>query len=555
MVPKRVRLDVSAKPILPGSLSGLLHEIASTPHQPAAPPAEKALRPGMVISGRFSIVKEIGRGGLGVVYEALDERLGRPVAFKVVGARGDRSATLEERLQREGEAAARLAHPNIVTLLDRGLSACGPYLVLELLHGRTLGDRLKHGRLPLRESLRIGVEVARGLAHAHGQGIVHRDLKPANVFLCQDGCVKLLDFGLAHALGRPRVEGGTPAFMAPEQWRGAPEDERTDVFALGVVLYRMLTGELPFGECADGKALLSDRAAPSLDVPGAPALGALVGRMLEKDPVRRPRHGAEVLEALSAFLSELDRASSPSESAAPRAKRRRAPGASASIPKLCQPRPRRVYERTRLFRRLDEGRDRPAVWIAGQPGAGKTTLAASWLARRRLRALWYDVDAGDDDVASFFYYLGIAARAGRERDGLPLFAPEYRGGLPVFSRRFFREFVARVAPPFVLVLDDVQEVPRESRFHEAVREGIEEMPRGATMMFLSRTEPPPAYARFCAYGAMSVVTADDLKLSASDARGIARVRRSPLTGARAAELAARADGWAAGLVLLLERAG
>jgi tetratricopeptide (TPR) repeat protein len=260
------------------------------------------LRPGAVV-GRFELVREVGRGGFGVVYEAKDRDLGRSVAFKAVHA-GGRTALREERLLREAEAAARLSHPNIVTLHDLGRCEQGPYLVMEMLRGETLEQRLEQGPLPLREAVRIGVEVAKGLAHAHAQGVFHRDLKPGNVFLCEGGQVKVLDFGLAHAFGRRRAEGGTPAYMAPEQWRGAPEDERTDVFALGVILFQMLARELPF---QDGKAIQGAKPAPALDVPKEPALGELIARMLSKDPTRRPRDAGEVLSALDVFQREMER--------------------------------------------------------------------------------------------------------------------------------------------------------------------------------------------------------------------------------------------------------
>ncbi|HEY6099334.1 MAG TPA: serine/threonine-protein kinase, partial [Anaeromyxobacter sp.] len=252
--------------VRPGTLTGILQQLAQTPAPQADDRWDQWLKPGAVVAGRFELVREIGRGGFGVVYEARDRELGRNVAFKAVRT-GDRAALREERLLREAEAAARLSHPNIVTLHDVGRAEQGPFLVLELLRGQTLADRLEQGPLPTREGLRIVVEIARGLAHAHAEGVVHRDLKPANVFLCEDGQVKLLDFGLAHALGRRRLDGGTPAFMAPEQWKGAPEDERTDVFALGVLLFRMLSGELPFPEDDEGRAVQSSRPAPALDVP------------------------------------------------------------------------------------------------------------------------------------------------------------------------------------------------------------------------------------------------------------------------------------------------
>ena len=268
--------------VSPGALSALIAELVHAP-EPGGQ-WSRGLRPGDVVAGRFEIVRELGRGGFGVVYQARDLQLSRSVAFKAVRA-GEQAALREERLVREAESAARLSHPNIVTLHDVGHCEHGPYLVLELLKGKTLSVRFAQGPLSVRETLRVAVKVAEGLAHAHRQGVFHRDLTPGNIFLCDDGQVKILDFGLAHAFGQRRADGGTPAYMAPEQWRGAPEDERTDVFALGVILHRALCGALPFPEDDAGKEATSPRPAPSLEVPQAPSLGSLVGRLLEKDPV------------------------------------------------------------------------------------------------------------------------------------------------------------------------------------------------------------------------------------------------------------------------------
>jgi eukaryotic-like serine/threonine-protein kinase len=294
-----------AEGVRPGAISALLEELVHGPGGDAGAGWREALKPGAVI-GRFELIREVGRGGFGVVYEARDRELGRLVAFKAVRAGGSRDVR-EERLLREAEAAARLSHPNIVTLFDVGRSAEGPYLVMELLRGWTLGRRLQQGPLPLHEAVRVAVEVAKGLAHAHTQGVIHRDLTPGNVFLCEDGQVKLLDLGMAHAFGHRKVDGGTPSYMAPEQWRGAPEDERTDVFALGVLLFEMLAGELPFPN--DGaRSIYVARPAPALEVPEEPALGPWIGRMLADDPVERPRDGGEVLVALRVFQQELQRA-------------------------------------------------------------------------------------------------------------------------------------------------------------------------------------------------------------------------------------------------------
>ncbi len=295
---------------LPTRLSALVREVVGVgvPAGGAASGWDQVLRPGAVV-GRFELVRELGRGGFGVVYEARDRATDRLVAFKAVlpGRRVDEAF---ESLQREADALARLAHPNIVGLHDAGRGEQGPWLSMELLRGQTLSQRLSLGPVPVPEAVRIAVEVARGLGHAHAHGVVHRDLSPRNVYLCHDGQVKLLDMGLAHVFGRRRVAGGTPNYVAPEQWRGAPEDERTDVFSLGVMLFRMLAGEHPVPEDGGTRA----HPVPEVEVAGAPALGALVARMLAQDPVERPRDAGEVLEALEAFQGELDRSPTSSTS-------------------------------------------------------------------------------------------------------------------------------------------------------------------------------------------------------------------------------------------------
>ena len=311
--------DRTRSVVRPGAVTALLEQLARAPAE--GDDSLPALRPGQIV-GRFEVVRELGHGGFGRVYEARDRELGRSVAFKLL-RNGSLPDLKEERLLREAEAAARLSHPNIVTLHDVGRAEEGSYLVLELLRGVTLAERLARGLLPPREALRVGVEIAKGLAHAHAHGVTHRDLSPRNVFLCDDGQVKVLDFGMAHAFGRRKLDGGTRAYMAPEQARGAPEDERTDVFALGVLLHEMLSGELPF---ADARALSSPSPAPGLEVREAGALGELVGRMLEKDPVARPRDGGMVLAALAALTPELERSASVEQVQARRRSSGRAPG-------------------------------------------------------------------------------------------------------------------------------------------------------------------------------------------------------------------------------------
>ncbi|HET8733503.1 MAG TPA: serine/threonine-protein kinase, partial [Anaeromyxobacteraceae bacterium] len=283
----------------PGALSRLLQEIALAPADEVVAAWRSELRPGARV-GRFEIREEIGRGGFGAVYAAFDPELGRDVALKTLRPQRTGRALSTDWIRKEAEAVARLNHPCIVTLHDVGTCPAGPYLVMELLRGETLAQRLEKGPLPLDEALRVADEVARGLTHAHAHGVLHRDLKPANAFLCEDGSVKILDFGLAHLLGSGDAgSGGTPAFMAPEQARGEPVDERADVYALGTMLFQLLTGSVPYDPRKE-RGVPPGGHAP--EVPKAPpALARLLDRMLARDPAARMASGQEAHAALSAL--------------------------------------------------------------------------------------------------------------------------------------------------------------------------------------------------------------------------------------------------------------
>ncbi len=267
-----------------GTLTGLMREVF-TGDDPRRSTWDGVLLKGARI-GRFELVREIGRGGFGSVWEARDTELKRKVAFKAI--HGSSPSTADDRALAEAETAAHLSHPNIVTLHDVGRSEHGPFLVMELLQGEPLSRRLERGPLPPREALRIASEIARGLAHAHDRGVVHRDLTPGNVFLREGGGVTILDLGFAQVLGREAPRGGTPGYMSPERLLGRPEDARSDVHSLGVILHRMLTGQRPpVGE--------ETGPLPILELPG---LALLVARMLDDDPERRPATAGEVLRAL-----------------------------------------------------------------------------------------------------------------------------------------------------------------------------------------------------------------------------------------------------------------
>jgi Tol biopolymer transport system component len=250
------------------------------------------LTPGTLL-GPYKIEGPLGAGGMGEVFRAVDTRLGRAVAIKITDKQ------FIARFEREARAISSLNHPHICTLHDVGPN----YLVMELCEGETLAARLKRGRLSLEDTLRYGAQIADALAAAHAKGIVHRDLKPGNVMLTKAGA-KVLDFGLAkspedEALTASRMVMGTPAYMAPEQTVGEEADSRSDLFALGLLLYEMVTGNLPFPGASLG-SMLAKAANLKCTLPSKlnPALGTLVLRLLEKDPAQRMQSAAEVRDRL-----------------------------------------------------------------------------------------------------------------------------------------------------------------------------------------------------------------------------------------------------------------
>ncbi|HEV3261263.1 MAG TPA: serine/threonine-protein kinase [Gemmataceae bacterium] len=264
--------------------------------------------------GPYRVLKVIGAGGMGVVFQAEDPHLDRLVALKAMLPALASNPLARQRFLREAKAAAAIEHDHIIHINEVGEERGVPFLAMPLLKGEPLDDRLKReGKLPVTEVLRIGREVAEGLAAAHEHGLIHRDIKPANIWLEGSGArVKILDFGLARAvantahLTQSGVIVGTPAYMAPEQTRGRAVDHRADLFSLGCVLYQMATGEQPF----KGTDTISILAALALDNPPAPreldpnvraALSDLVMQLLTKDPAGRPASAHAVAGMLEAM--------------------------------------------------------------------------------------------------------------------------------------------------------------------------------------------------------------------------------------------------------------
>jgi len=269
--------------------------------------------------GPFRVVALLGSGGMGQVYRARDDRLGRDVAVKVLAPEAGDAAGLD-RLLREARMASALNHPNICTLYEVGEEAGRGYIAMELAEGKSLRDLVPPGGMAPAEVVRLGVQIADALSHAHEQGVIHRDLKTANVMVTPAGRVKVLDFGLARrelrnepvslsadTLAGPGLVVGTPQYMAPEVLLGSRADARSDLWALGIVLHELCSGAVPFqgpSVVALCDAILHQPPAP-LPKRVSPALRAVIERLLEKDPERRYRTVGEVCAALEALRPQM----------------------------------------------------------------------------------------------------------------------------------------------------------------------------------------------------------------------------------------------------------
>ena len=296
-----------------------------------------ALPPGARL-GAYEVISPLGAGGMGEVFRARDARLGRDVAIKILPESVARDPDRLARFEREAQAVASLSHPNIVAVFEFGQqpSAAGPpqpFVVMELLDGETLRERLGGGALPVRKALDIATQLARGLAAAHDKNLLHRDLKPENIFLLADGQVKILDFGLARAIDTPAAGSGatqtiartdpgtvlgTVGYMAPEQVRGGAVDARTDLFALGAVLYEMLTGARAFHRDTHAETLTAilredppEASRARQDLPAA--IDRIVQHALEKNPAERFQTARDVIFALTTLSGSQAAGSSGSQ--------------------------------------------------------------------------------------------------------------------------------------------------------------------------------------------------------------------------------------------------
>ena len=275
---------------------------------------------GELFAGRYEIITRLGRGGMGEVWSARDRNLRRDVAVKLLFLDDAGAGDAVRRFEREAVAAAQISHPNVAVVYDRGVQDGVLFLVMERIDGTTLSQTLRDGTaLPVPEALRIAARICDALLAAHKAGVIHYDIKPHNVMLAADGTVKVVDFGIAGfvhsqftvARTSQLAPAGTPEFGAPEQFLDERGDERSDLYALGGVLFFMLTGRPPF-QGRNGIAVMlrkRDEPAPRIDelTPNVPqALTELVVELLERDAARRPQTAAEVSARLAAIEKEIE---------------------------------------------------------------------------------------------------------------------------------------------------------------------------------------------------------------------------------------------------------
>lgn len=521
------------------------------------------MRDSPVWAERYEQQGLIGEGGIGRVYAGLDRQTGGRVAIKLL--RPEILASdpeMVERFRREGDLLQRLNHPNIIRVIET-LEGDQPAIIMAYVDGGSLADRLdRHGPLPLDEALAVALEVADALARAHHLGVIHRDVKPANILLDAAAPV-LTDFGLAHVNTWPSLTGrgevlGTMPYLSPEGCNRQRLDARADTWALGVVIYEMISGKKPFTGDNPGaliRAILSETPpALSTRAPEVPAaLDALVAGMLTKVPGMRVGSMRQVAAELEAIAHNQG----PD-----------APGIESSIPgwtsvsgvtsgllhsKLAIPEPRPAsIQRARLLARLEDGirTGHALTLVSGPAGFGKTTLISEWARGHAGRAAWLSLDEADNDPTRFLHYLVTACRTVNTAAGGSI---NHLIGVPGVPGDALLPGLLNTLPdgagPLLIVLDDYHLITAPA-IHGMLNFILEHRPPDVYLVIASREDPPLPLARLRARGQITEVRERDLRFTPDEASAfLTGTMGIVLEDDSITALAGRTEGWPAGLQL------
>jgi LuxR family maltose regulon positive regulatory protein len=507
---------------------------------------------GALLNERYRLDAELGQGGMGVIYRAHDTLLDRDVAIKVLSATS-LDAERRARLLHEAQASAKLNHPNIVSVHDAGEADGVPFAVMELVEGDSLHERRPQA---LEDILLIAQQVCAALEHAHAHGIIHRDLKPENVLITPDGSVKLTDFGLARiATSRLTTEEtlvGTVFYSAPEQALGQEVDYRADLYALGVILYELTTGQLPY--TADDPLVVISQHVHAPVVPPSthnaailPALDALIVQLLSKQPQDRPASATEVRQVLD-DLAPATQATSATGWLQPKSETW---PPSLLQTKLNVPPVRpELVPRPRLIERLNAGFHCKLTLISAPAGFGKTTLLSEWAMGCGRPVAWLSLDGGDNDPVRFWAYFIAALQREQAEIGkaaLMMLQSPQPPAAEVFLTGLINEITAADPAPFALVLDDYHLIKAQP-IHNALAFLLDHMPSQMNLVIATRADPPLHIARLRGRGQLAELRLTDLRFTPDEAtRFLNQAMNLSLSIDDVTALASRTEGWIAGL--------
>ena len=509
---------------------------------------------------RYEILEEIGRGSFAVVYRARDTQLDRLVALKALKPTLLDTAWVR-RFRREARTIARLKHPHIVTIYDVYQEQDRLFIVMQLVDGPSLDQLItRQGRLAWSEVLELMAALAQGLDYAHAQNILHRDLKPANILLDPEYGPLLSDFGLAKLgdKGDQSVTAagsvvGTPHYIAPEVWEGQGTTPQSDIYALGCILYEMLTGERIFqGDTPPAVMMAHFRPPPLSNVwsEGVPVeVADVLKTVLASRPEERYATAGEMIEALAGLAP---RAATPSTAYVTSSK----PGNNISIlaTKLYSPPPRPdVVARPRLKERLTEAlhRQHKLTLVSAPAGFGKTTLVSDWLSDMERPSTWLALDEKDNDLARFLSYIITALQqieAGLGRTTQVLLEASPSPNLEPLLTALIND-IAALDTAFVFVLDDYHVITLFP-IHEAVAFLLDHMPSQMHLIVTSRADLPLSLSRLRVRRQVTEIRAADLRfLESETSTFLNQTMGLNLPPEAIAALETRTEGWIAGLQL------